>query len=259
MATQQVFETVYRGRQSALHHMAYMRMAKVLLIQQILAKAGIDLADKSLFDYGFGAGTFFRYCPVSTRLFGVEMDPVAVAEVGRMLLHCGHPNARLASIDIAHWETHPLLRESYDVVLCSHVLEHLADPVGFLRRLKESLKPDGVLVGLLPLNERQRNPHHVQVVDRAKVLNWLEASALRVRCYLEADPWIYWIQPLFTHDSERGARFIHVLAQAFSLGLGIPATLMGYQMWERISGPFGWLTRSKPTQAAFVCSQIVTG
>ena len=81
MASQKVFETVYRSCQSFLHHMAYMRMAKVLLTQQVLQKAGVSLNEKSVFDYGFGAGTFFRYCPRSTRLFGVEIDPVNVAEV----------------------------------------------------------------------------------------------------------------------------------------------------------------------------------
>jgi 2-polyprenyl-3-methyl-5-hydroxy-6-metoxy-1,4-benzoquinol methylase len=258
MATQQVFETVYRGRQRVLHHMAYMRMSKVLLIQQILHKVGIDLAGKSLFDYGFGAGTFFRYCPLNTRLFGVEMDPVTVEEVGRMLAGRGHPEVTLAPIDPEHWATHPLLQQSYDVVLCSHVLEHLPDPVDVLRRLKECLKPDGALVVLLPLNERRSNPHHVHTVDRGKIADWLQASALRMVCYQEADPWTYWTQPLFTQDSKPGDVLVRILAQVFSLGLGIPSTLVGYRMWEQLSKPFGRLTRSKPTQAAFVCNRIET-
>src|SRR5579859_211203 len=258
LATQRVFETVYRGRQSALHHMAYMRMSKVLLSQQILHEAGIDLAGKSLFDYGFGAGTFFRYCPLTTRLFGVEMDPVAVEEVGQMLARCGHRQVTLAPIDPAHWTTHPLLQQSYDVVLCSHVLEHLPDPVDMLRRLRECLTPDGALVVLLPLNERRANPHHIHTVDHGKIMDWLQASALRMLCYQEADPWTYWTQPFFTQDSGPGAGLVRILAQVFSLGLGIPSTLVGYRMWEHLSKPFGWLTCSKPTQAAFVCNPIAT-
>lgn len=255
-ATQQVFKTAYRGRQSALHHMAYMRMSKVLLSQQILHQAGIELAGKSLFDYGFGAGTFFRYCPLNTQLFGVEMDPVTVEEVGRMLARRGHPKVTLASIDPEHWATHPLLQQSYDVVICSHVLEHLPDPVDVLRRLKECLNPDGALVVLLPLNERRPNPHHIHTVDHGQIADWLQASALRMICYQEADPWTYWTQPYFTQDSGPGAGFVRILAQVSSLGLGIPSTLVGYRMWEQLSKPFGWLTRSKPTQAAFVCSRI---
>src|SRR5882724_9342013 len=124
MASQQIFETVYRSRQSFLHHASYMRMAKVLLTQYVLNKDGISLKERTLFDYGFGAGTFFRYCPSSTQLFGVEIDPVNVAEVAQMLLSRGVKNARLEPIEVEHWEQHPLLQRKYQVVLCSHVLEH---------------------------------------------------------------------------------------------------------------------------------------
>jgi hypothetical protein len=39
----------------------------VLLTQYVLNKEGISLKEKTFFDYGFGAGTFFRYCPSSTQ------------------------------------------------------------------------------------------------------------------------------------------------------------------------------------------------
>src|SRR5262245_6688858 len=105
--------------------MSYLRMSKVLLTLSILEVAGIQLQGKSLFDYGFGAGTFFRYCPMDTRLHGVELDPQAVTEVRQMLAARGHKGVRLETISIATWEQHPLLRRQYDVILCSHVLEHL--------------------------------------------------------------------------------------------------------------------------------------
>src|SRR5438105_4257037 len=78
---QEDFLTCYRGRQTILHHIAYMRMSKVLLALHLCEGAGLSLENKSIFDYGFGAGTFFRYCPPSSRLFGVEMDPENVAGV----------------------------------------------------------------------------------------------------------------------------------------------------------------------------------
>jgi 2-polyprenyl-3-methyl-5-hydroxy-6-metoxy-1,4-benzoquinol methylase len=253
MATQRVFTTVYRGRQSSLHHMAYMRMAKVLLIQEVLARAGIELAGKSLFDYGFGAGTFFRYCPRTTQLFGVEMDPIAVAEVSRMLQQGGHEQVSLAAIDIACWQDHPFWRRSYNVVLCSHVLEHLDDPVALLRRLRQCLRPDGALVVVLPLNELRENPHHVHRVDRPTLEGWLAASTLHLRCYLEADPWSYWLQPLYAPKAGASARLAHLTAQALSLGVGIPATLIGHGRWQRWSLPFARLSGAKPGQVALVC------
>ena len=102
---QSVFETVYRGRQGALAHLAYMRMGKVLLTLRALAGAGISLHGRSVFDYGFGAGTFFRYCPVSARLFGVEVDGENVRGVKEMLGKRGL-QADLQKIEIENWSLH---------------------------------------------------------------------------------------------------------------------------------------------------------
>jgi 2-polyprenyl-3-methyl-5-hydroxy-6-metoxy-1,4-benzoquinol methylase len=248
MASQEIFKSVYRNRQTFLHHMAYMRMAKVLLALEVLEKAGVDLDRKAIFDYGFGAGTFFLYCPDSARIAGVELDPVNVTDVQQRLQQRGFPNVRLQTIIIEQWEQHPLLREQYDVFLCSHVLEHLPDPVTFLRRIRNCIKSDGVFVGLVPLNERYANPHHVQTCDRAKIESWLEQAGLKTRCYLESDPWLYWWQSFYGGDP--GVR--QKLAQAISLMLGIPATLVGHRIWGTSSRVYARLTISKPTQAAFV-------
>ena len=125
MPSQEIFKTVYRGRQSSLHHLADMRMAKVLLEREALHRAAVDLADKRIFDYGFGAGTFFRYCPTTASLFGVEIDAQNVAEVRHMLSRRGFRQVQLESIVIEEWDRHPLLRRQYDVMICSHVLEDL--------------------------------------------------------------------------------------------------------------------------------------
>jgi ubiquinone/menaquinone biosynthesis C-methylase UbiE len=39
---------------------------------------------------------------------------------------------------------------SYEVVSCSHVLEHVIDPVDLLRRMKSWLAPDGVVIACVP-------------------------------------------------------------------------------------------------------------
>jgi SAM-dependent methyltransferase len=255
MATQEVFKTVYRGRQSALHHMAYMRMSKVLLSRYLLGQAGISLENKSIFDYGFGAGTFFRFCPTTARIAGVEMDPVAIEEVRQMCLRCGHTHVELAPIDVEHWEDHPLLRKQYDLFLCSHVLEHLPDPVGFLKRTSHCLTKRGVFVGLLPINELRANVHHVQTVDRSGIEQWLIESGLILRHYLEGDPWNYWVQPLFADEGGAAPKLRRFSAQAFSLAMGIPATVMGPRAWAALSKWFGSLSFSKPSQAAFLAER----
>ena len=237
----------YRGRQGALNHLAYMRTAKVLLALELCRRAGVPLAARDIFDYGFGAGTFFRHCPRDSRLFGVEMDAENVAAVRAMLAARGVP-ADLQTIDIDRWQEHPLLARQYDVILCSHVLEHLPDPANFLKRMRACLHAGGSFIGLVPINERVMEPRHVQRLDQSKIRAIGEAASLRLSAYVEADPWLYWIQPLWT--LETGLR--HKVAQALSLGLGMVASAVGPRWWDAAGRVFGPLTGSKFTQAAFV-------
>jgi SAM-dependent methyltransferase len=223
-------------------------MSKVMLALRVLRLKGLSLQRADVFDYGFGAGTFYRYCPTSARLSGVEQDPVVCQEVAQMLAGRGHRQVDLQPIEIERWRDQPLLQKSYDVFLCSHVLEHLPDPVDFLNTVRPCVKPGGVFVGLVPVNERAENPHHLQKVDRSVVERWAFDAGYGVAYYEENDPFLYWPQPLYTVSSG----WKHKLAQAMSLDLGLSATLFGERLWFAWGKVFGKLTFSKPTQAAFL-------
>lgn len=41
-------------------------------------------------------------------------------------------------------------RASFDAAYCSNLIEHVADPLAFLRRCREVLKPGGVILGITP-------------------------------------------------------------------------------------------------------------
>lgn len=223
-------------------------MAKVLLARRALRRAGVSMQGKSIFDYGFGAGTFFRHCPESCRLRGVEQDAFVVEEVAGMLRRRGFKDVDLRAIAISEWESHPLLAQTYDIFVCSHVLEHLEDPAAFLRASRRCLAEGGVFLGLVPVNERAANPHHVQVVDRGRIESWAASSGYGVAYYEENDPFLYWAQPLYTAPS--GIK--HKLAQAMSLDIGLAASLFGERLWFAWAKVFGSLTFSRPTQAVFL-------
>lgn len=229
--------------------MAYMRMSKVLLTLRALDRAGIKTKDRTLFDYGFGAGTFFRYCPKDLELFGVEMDSENIRDVLQMLESRGQ-KALLEKIEIENWGEHPLLQRRYDIFLCSHVLEHLPDPTEFLRRVRSCIKPGGIFLGLVPLNERVPNPHHIHAPTRSMIESWISEAGYQMGWYEENDPYTFHFQPLYAVD--RGWK--HRAAQIVSLGLGVPASCVGQRIWFALGRIFSVLTLSKPTQAVFVCT-----
>jgi len=83
----------------------------------------------------------------------------------------------------------PIADASQDFVIASHVLEHLAEPVGFMAEIHRVLRPGGVALILLPdrhrTRDRDRSPtplahvvaeYHERVdeVSDAHVMEWLE-------------------------------------------------------------------------------------
>jgi len=252
---QSVFEACYRGRQSWLHHIAYMRMAKVIVALRMLEEAGTDLSGKSILDYGFGAGTFFRYCPRDAFLFGVEQDAANTESVRGMLEERGYQHVDLQTIDIKAWETHPLLARKYDVILCSHVLEHMEAPKELVARMARCLETNGIFLGIVPINERVMNPHHVARVTEERIREWSSQPGIRLTLYRELDPLMYRLQPLFNHDS--GIR--HRVAQAVSLGMGLTASLLGFANWNRLGNVLAGPAFLKPTQAAFILRREDSG
>jgi SAM-dependent methyltransferase len=48
----------------------------------------------------------------------------------------------------------PLANQSADFVICSHVIEHLAEPIGFLADIHRVLRPGGLLILLVPDRRR---------------------------------------------------------------------------------------------------------
>ena len=251
LAKQEGFTSCYRGRQSSLHHAAYMRSAKVMLLLRLVREEGICMVGKRIFDYGFGAGSFLRVCPRDAELFGVEIDPVAVREIEGHLRATGFEQVLLSTLELDRWEEHPFLRGQYDLVLCSHVLEHLDNPVRLLSLLAGCLAKGGKLLVLLPLNERRMDPHHVHRICPGEVERWVKSAGLQTCRSLATDFALYWLQPCFAWKHPIG----RLVAQAVSLGLGLAAKLIGEDRWMPFWDRLGPRLGFKPTQLALVLSR----
>jgi 2-polyprenyl-3-methyl-5-hydroxy-6-metoxy-1,4-benzoquinol methylase len=114
-------------------------------------------------DIGCGRGAFLSKVVAlrSTRVRGIELNKSAAAE------------ARKRNIDVVealideHAQSHP---NAYDVVTAFQVLEHIADPMTFLRGCLATVKPGGLFIVAVPNNDAfisfddlplNQPPHHV--------------------------------------------------------------------------------------------------
>jgi SAM-dependent methyltransferase len=250
---QETYYHVYRNRDSWLHHLGYMRLGKVFGVLEALDRRGVELDGKRVFDYGFGAGTFFRHCPKTAFLFGVELDALHVERVARSLRGKNYAHVDMRAIDEGGWRDHELLDGRYDVVVASHVLEHVKDPVELLRRLIDCVAPGGCLVAELPINERVAHDSHECVVDAGLVQGWAAGSGAEIVDSFEFDPFTYWALPVF----EKRSRFGRVAAQGLSLFLGLCAAAVGRRGWLRLGGWFARMTGAKPAQAVFAMAPVI--
>jgi SAM-dependent methyltransferase len=93
-------------------------------------------------DIGCGSGGFLRtFKGHPWKLHGIE---IAAAMADRARLNAG------ASVFVGDALSAPFAPESFDVITCFDVLEHVYDPQGLLRKVLEWLKPGGVFYTMLP-------------------------------------------------------------------------------------------------------------
>jgi 2-polyprenyl-3-methyl-5-hydroxy-6-metoxy-1,4-benzoquinol methylase len=98
-------------------------------------------APGAILDVGCGRGDLVSaFARRGWRAHGLDISPVAVDSASRRGV-----DARVGTIEQAPWAP-----ASFDVIVMSHVLEHVHDPVASLRRARELLKPGGTLVVAVP-------------------------------------------------------------------------------------------------------------
>jgi 2-polyprenyl-3-methyl-5-hydroxy-6-metoxy-1,4-benzoquinol methylase len=242
------FYSCYRGRQSFIFHLSYLRLRKVWLFLLLLEKSCINLEKKRFLDYAFGSGTLFRFLPQDCFISGVEIDTVAVEQVSQMLKERGYKNYSLRFIDVKRWQQNEIWKHKYDIICASHVLEHLLDPSKFLHLVSDSLETNGHFIGLVPINEIIVDSHHEKIFDKSSIYTLCDDAGLEVVEYIENDHFTYWLQPIFS-QSNWIAQF---LRKVVCLWLGCFARLLPPKFWFFFSSLVGKMFFCRPTQAAFL-------
>jgi GT2 family glycosyltransferase/tetratricopeptide (TPR) repeat protein/SAM-dependent methyltransferase len=128
---------------------------------------------RDILDVGCGAGRFGATLKARQpcRVTGLELDPAA-ASAARSRLDAVH-EGDLETL------TPPFAEAAFDAIVCGDVLEHLREPLAFLRRSRIWLRPGGTLVASVP------NVRHHTVVRSLLSGNWTyEPAGLLDRTHL---------------------------------------------------------------------------
>jgi len=82
---------------------------------------------------------------------------------------------RLLRREIAEWSG---VDGQFDLVCCSHVLEHVPDDLALLRRLRSITRPGGNVLLNVPINEVLEDPKHARRYERESLRSVIEAAGL---------------------------------------------------------------------------------
>ncbi len=122
----------------------------------------------SVLDVGCGNGLITRSIgKAGYQVRGIDISTKAINKAREI----GHPAN--VSFDVVSAEELSVSSHQYDAVLCSEVLEHLADPGSLLEVLYRSLKDNGVLIVTVPNGKGARETFITKpVIALQKKNNW---------------------------------------------------------------------------------------
>ena len=130
------------------------RVAKKV-VEDFKKRAG-ELEGRTLLDAGFGNGTFIAaFAEAGSIVSGIEINPI-LFDLATKNLQKLNITANLKSYD---GYTFPFQDNSFDYVYSTSVLEHVTDPVMFLKEINRVLKPGGKVYLSFPNRFAPRETH----------------------------------------------------------------------------------------------------
>jgi len=140
---------------------------------------------QSVFEVGLGLGLTLSKFPKSVRLAGTDISPNAIRlfhatclAQQRHVAFC--VNDSVGSLPFA---------AQFDMIICSHVLEHVPDDVAVLHEFRRLVAPTGAILLNVPINEQVPDPKHARQYTKASLFDKLMRAELKVVHEITADRW----------------------------------------------------------------------
>lgn len=116
---------------------------------EVMRMAGIeDVAGMKILDVGCGVGTMALYFAVhGAEVTGVDISPRAVH-----IARAAAKDLKLNNVTFVNGEVEKGTGQ-FDLILCSEIIEHVPDEIGFLKLIRSNLKKNGKLVLTTPSRE----------------------------------------------------------------------------------------------------------
>jgi len=204
-------------------------------------------ANKRIFELGFGSGEVLCSFPTSCELYGAEISSSAIEKVTNRAAAKGYSHFQFFRIEDDG--SIPISDGFMDLVIASHVLEHVPDDDSCVEGLHRILKLGGALIVLIPINERHHDPHHVRHYDFERCRELCERHGFRFVDGFENELLYYIVEKMYwRHDGKSWGIAANLVRLLFNL-LTARYPFWLYRTCDRVIAK---LTGLPPRQAALL-------
>lgn len=143
-----------------------------LLMEETFRKHSVPFEHLKVFELGFGTGDLLLRFDLTCALHGCDLSEEAVAELTadpRVAAYAG-----ASFVTAAHDGSPRFPSNDYDLVIASHVIEHIPDDIGAVEALAKHTRNGGLGLFFLPLEPPRHNPDHARTYTAAGFVRLLE-------------------------------------------------------------------------------------
>jgi len=173
-----LYDDAYRGRQRIRRLLRFDIRYRCRRLHEILGTLEVDVSRARVLDVGFGGGDLLASFPTGCTVTGAEISASAVESA--------RTSGRFSAYSARHFTVIPeddpeaLPRGPFDIVLSSHVLEHVDDDRRWIHALRKRVAPGGWVAVFVPVEAPGYNPDHVRVYSLSSLGDLLNSCGLSV-------------------------------------------------------------------------------
>jgi len=155
------------------------------VVDPVLREALAEGRSAKVLDYGCGWGAFLIGLPArGVAAYGYDLSPRAMNGLDAVMKRLGRTLHRIAFDENGH-----ITPDDFDLIVCSHVLEHVEDDAALLLRMVRALRSGGHLLVNVPVNEVWQDPRHVRSYVPPLLRERLTAAGVEIVGEWQLDRW----------------------------------------------------------------------
>jgi SAM-dependent methyltransferase len=173
-----IYDKAYCGEQSIRRLLRFDIRYRCRRLQEVLSELDLEASRARVLDVGFGGGDLLASFPTGCFVYGAEISVSAVRRARRSKRFAAYAGHRFTLVPENDPEALPC--GPFDIVLCSHVLEHVDDDRRWMRALYKRVAPAGLVAAFVPVEATGYNPDHVRVYTVSSLRALVEGCGFTV-------------------------------------------------------------------------------